>query len=71
MLVVYLIYTGDRREHMYKGSIKMRDYRIYALNTETGKNNIWLVWLSENELEDQIAALKSAGYDSITVYKLG
>ena len=48
----------------------MNDYRIYALNTETGKNNIWLVWLSENELEDQIAALKSAGYDSITVYKL-
>ena len=48
----------------------MKDYRIYALNTKTGKNNIWLVWLSENELEDQIAALKSAGYDSITVYKL-
>ena len=48
----------------------MKDYRIYALNTETGKNNTWLVWLSENELEEQITALKNAGYDSITVYKL-
>ena len=46
----------------------MKDYRIYALNTETGKNGIWLVWLSETELKEQITALKNAGYDSITVH---
>ena len=48
-----------------------KTYRIYALNTLTGRNAEYIAWLFEAELEQQIKALQNVGYNSIVCYDLG